>query len=359
MAQLIPSLPNDIATECLIRLPFQHFPAATLACEDWKLEIESPEFFQSRKVAGYSQPTIVMALARVGEETGGSSQKNLRSPTTYRLAFCDLKTGTWGELQPIPEFSKGLPMFCRLAVAGLNLVVIGGWDPETCRVSNAVFIYSFVSATWRRGDDMPGVKRSLFGCASDINGNKVYVAGGHDEEKNALTSVLGYDVAKDDWIKLPDMARERDECNAVFHSGKIHVFGGYSTEAQGVFDASSEAFDLGEWRWVQMQENFLGTKMSARTCVADGNGRFCICQGSEVMVAYEEAEWRRVAELPVDMGVPACVMMGQNKLLVIGAGKSDDPHMFFELDLERYTWTMLEAPKQHSGHVQSICFLEI
>jgi hypothetical protein len=52
-------------------------------------------------------------------------------------------------------------------------------------------------------------------------------------------------------------------------------------------------------------------------------------------------------------------MMGQNKLLVIGAGKSDDPHMFFELDLERCTWTMLEAPKQHSGHVQSICFLEI
>lgn len=358
MARLIPSLPNDIATECLIRLPFQHFPAATLACEDWKVEIESPEFFRSRKGSGYSQPIIVMALAKVGGEREGSSRENLRRPV-YRLAFCDLKTGKWGELQPIPEFSKGLPMFCRLAMAGLNLVVIGGWDPETCRVSNSVFIYSFVSDTWRRGADMPGVKRSLFGCSSDINGDKVYVAGGHDEEKNALTSVLGYDVAKDEWIRLPDMARERDECNAVFHSGEIHVFGGYSTEAQGVFDAGFEAFDPGEWKWVRKPENFLETNMSARTCVADGNGRLYICQGGEMMVAYGGVKWRRVADLPVDMSVLACAMIGQKKILVVGSGKSDDPHMLYELDLERCAWAKLEAPKQYSGHVQSICFLEI
>ncbi|KAJ6711589.1 GALACTOSE OXIDASE/KELCH REPEAT SUPERFAMILY PROTEIN-RELATED [Salix purpurea] len=317
MARLIPSLPNDIATECLIRLPFQHFPAATLACEDWKLEIESPEFFRSRKVSGYSQPIIVMALAKVGGEREGSSRENLRRPV-YRLAFCDLKTGKWGELQPIPEFSKGLPIF--------------------------------VSATWRRGADMPGVKRSLFGCASDINGDKVYVAGGHDEEKNALTSVLGYDVAKDEWIRLPDMARERDECNAVFHSGEIHVFGGYSTEAQGVFDAGFEAFDLGEWKWVRKPENFLETNMSAKTCVADGNGRLYICQGGEMMVAYGGVKWRRVADLPVDMSVLASAMIGQKKILVVGSGKSDDPHMLYELDLERCAWAKLEAPKSVFGY---------
>ncbi|CAK7356644.1 unnamed protein product [Dovyalis caffra] len=355
MAQLIPSLPNDIATECLIRLPLQQFPAATLVCEDWKHEIESPEFFRSRKATGHGQPVLVMVQAKVDEETECSHEKNLSTPI-YRLAFCDLKTGTWGELQPIPEFSKGLPMFCRLAVVGLNLMVIGGWDPETCKVSNAVFIYSFVSATWRRGADMPGVKRSFFGCASDFNGKKAYVAGGHDEEKNALTSVLEYDVAKDEWVKLPDMARERDECNAAFHSGKLHVIGGYSTEAQGVFEGSFETFDFVEW--IQVQESFLGPNMSPKTCVADGNGRFYTCQGGE-MAAYEDDSWRKIVELPADMGAAdGVVMTGQNKLLVIGSG-NDDPRTYHELDLERCIWRKLEAPKQYLGHVQSICFVEV
>ena len=50
--------------------------------------------------------------------------------------------------------------------------------------------------------DMPGARRSGLERV-------VYVAGGHDGEKNALKSALVYDVAKDEWAPLPDMARER------------------------------------------------------------------------------------------------------------------------------------------------------
>ncbi|THF95208.1 hypothetical protein TEA_016025 [Camellia sinensis var. sinensis] len=63
----------------------------------------------------------------------------------------------------------GLPIFCQLAGVGLNLVVMGGWNPVTWQVSNAVFVYDFVSATWKRGADMPGGPRSFFACASDFD----------------------------------------------------------------------------------------------------------------------------------------------------------------------------------------------
>ncbi|MCI58652.1 F-box/kelch-repeat protein, partial [Trifolium medium] len=66
----------------------------------------------------------------------------------------------------------------------------------------------------------------------------IYVVGGHDEEKNALRSAFVYDVANNAWTQLPDMARERDECKAVFccsvsGSGTIRAVGGYCTEMQG------------------------------------------------------------------------------------------------------------------------------
>ena len=92
-----------------------------------------------------------------------------------------------------------------------------------------MFVYNVVSAKWRRGADIPGVRRSFFGCSSDSD-QMVLVAGGHNDDKNALRSALAYDVAEDDWLPVPDMSMERDECKVVFQRGKFHVIGGYETE---------------------------------------------------------------------------------------------------------------------------------
>jgi hypothetical protein len=40
----------------------------------------------------------------------------------------------------------------------------------------------------------------------------VFVAGGHDNQKNALQSAEVYDANADKWRTLPAMAEERDEC---------------------------------------------------------------------------------------------------------------------------------------------------
>lgn len=76
---------------------------------------------------------------------------------------------------------------------------------------------------------------------------------------------------------LPEMERERDECKAVFHSGKLHVIGGYSTEMQGRFERSAESFDVLMWRWDRVdldslelpcvQEHVCTAMMRQCTCV--------------------------------------------------------------------------------------------
>ncbi|WJZ95029.1 hypothetical protein VitviT2T_013827 [Vitis vinifera] len=176
----------------------------------------------------------------------------------------------------------GLPLHCGLVGVGLDLVVIGGYDPETWESSNAVFVYNVVSAKWRRGADIPGVRRSFFGCSSDSN-RMVLVAGGHDDDKNALRSALAYDVAEDDWLPVPDMSMERDECKVVFQRGKFHVIGGYETETQGRFQRSAEAFDVASWQWDPVNEDLLETTTHPRTCVVGDDGKMYMCRGSDLV----------------------------------------------------------------------------
>ena len=252
--QLIPGLPNDIAHECMLSIPYNHLSKAAFVCKGWKVEIELREFLKHRKAASYSQSIIVMVQARVNGNQDCQSAKYPPTPV-YGLTVYEPKTGIWSELPPIPWLSNGLPMFCRLAGVGSDLVVIGEWDPKTWIVFNNVYIYNFVLATWRHGVDMPGVLRSFFGCACDDD-RMVFVAGGHDDEKNALKSVIAYVITKDEWIPLLDMAQECDECKAMFHRGKFHVIGGYCMKLQGGFEESVETFDFSTWKWDQVNKDY-------------------------------------------------------------------------------------------------------
>lgn len=351
---LISGLPDDIAYDCLSRVEYDQFPTVVSVCKGWKAEVELPVFLQHRKVAGRSQRLIVMVQAHVVSNHGVF--KSPDSPV-YRLTICEPDLGNWSELPLLADFADGLPMFCQLAAVGSDLVVMGGCDPLTWTISKSVFIYNFVSGAWRRGTDMPGDGRIFFGCAADSE-RMVYVAGGHDNEKNALRSSMAYDVAKDEWIPLPDMARERDECKAIFRGGKLHVIGGYCTEMQGRFERSTETFNISTWLWNQVQEGFLQVATCPRTCVDGDDETMYMCRGDDV-VQQKHDTWKFVAKLPAQVRNPDCVTAWQGKVLVIGSAGFGEPHMAYVLHLEDYTWTKLETPHKYSGHVQSSCYLEV
>jgi|UniRef100_A0A2N9F1U8 hypothetical protein len=354
--ELISGLPEDIARDCLIRVSYEQFSTVASVCKRWMAEVELPEFHQLRKATGHGQKVIVMAQARVEPDWSFGLMKCLIHPA-YMLTIYESDTGNWRELPLAPVMSSGLPMFCQLAGVGSDLVVMGGWDPETWRVSNSVFIYNFVSNTWRRGVDMPGGPRTFFGCTSDQD-RMVYVAGGHDDAKMAFRSAMMYDVAKDEWVTLPNMARGRDECKAIFHAGKFHVIGGYYTEKQGRFERSTEAFDVAMWRWDHVEEDFLEAGMCPRTCV-DGNGEAVyMCMGDDV-VAKEDATWQSITKLPAELCNIAYVATCHGKLVVIGSAGFGQPNIAYSLDLKYNTWKRLETPDKYSGNVQSGCYLEI
>ncbi|XP_050230891.1 F-box/kelch-repeat protein At1g80440 [Mercurialis annua] len=354
---LIPGLNDDVARDCLVRVMYNQFSSVISVCKSWRDELELPEFFRLRRDSCKSQKLIVMAQARVDQNSGSNSSLfKLRFNPVYRLTVLEPDTGDWCDLPPVPGFSDGLPMFCQVVGVGSELVVLGGLDPDTWEVSDSVYVFNFVSATWRRGADMPGLRRSFFGCASDLD-RMVYVAGGHDSEKNALGSVLAYDVENNEWVPLPDMAKERDECKAIFQGGKLHVIGGYCTEMQGRFETSAEVFDVATFKWNDVQEDLLLAATCPRTCVSSDDVLY-ICHLGDVM-ALKGATWQAVAKLPVDVYNVAYVATWQGNLLVIGSESFGEPYVAYVLDLKSYSWRKIESPKEYSGHVQSSCYLEI
>ncbi|KAL5576389.1 hypothetical protein UlMin_018088 [Ulmus minor] len=353
--ELIPGLPDDVARECLIRMAHQDFHTVASTCRNWKSEIQSPDFWRRRNTVGCTQTLILMTQA-VYQGREFATTKYLASPT-YRLTVFEPATGNWSELNPNPGKSNGLPMFCQLVRVGSELVVLGGWDPATWSASNAVFIYNFLLNRWRRGADMPGVRRSFFACASDSD-RTVFVAGGHDDHKNALRSAMVYNVAKDEWLSVADMARERDECKGLFRCGKFHVIGGYPTESQGRFESSAEAFDSSTWQWDQLSDEFLDAGMCPRTCVSGTDGLLYLCRDGEV-AARHDATWKKVADLPSEVQKIAYVVAWGDKLLVIGSRIFGEPHTAYVLDTKRLTWTKMVVPEEFCTHVQSACSLEL
>ncbi|KAM7254212.1 hypothetical protein ACFE04_031894 [Oxalis oulophora] len=354
--ELIPGLNDDMANECLIRVPFNSFPLIASTCNHWKARICSPEFFRRRKAANLSQHVFVMTQARVNPIV---TSKCSPMPV-YRLTFYEPDKSAWCEFPAIPGFLEGgLPLFCQVVGLGSGLVLLGGWDPKTFEVSTAVYIYDFVNATWQRGADMPGVRRSLFGCTSDCD-SRVYVAGGHDEDKNALRSVLMYDVVSNSWTRLDDLARERDECKAVFQHGKVHVISGYNTDRQGRFENTAETFDLATWEWSPVNEDFMGSTgpLSVGAYVAASDGELYTCLGSN-LVMREDDTWKVIAELPTDLRNTTRMMTWGKNMWVIGSEKLGGSHVSYVFDLKSYKWTKRAVPEEYSGHVHSGCHVEL
>ncbi|OWM66133.1 F-box/kelch-repeat protein At1g80440-like [Punica granatum] len=357
--ELIPGLPNDVARECLVRIPYEQVRFAASICKGWKKEIESPEFRDRRKAAGLSGVLVILAQARPSLIWEFDSPKHVAS-LTYRLSVFQPLSGQWSTLPPIPGFTAGLPMFCALAAAGSELVVMGGTDPVMWDALNSVYIYNFLSLKWRPGTDMPGGIRTSFSCASDGN-RMVYVAGGCGGQRESLKSALVYDVKMDKWVAMPDMARERAACKGTFRCGRFQVIGGYPTELQGRFEKSVEVFDPVTWCWQPVQENVLEVSTYPGTCV-DGNNTsksLYMCMNGNV-IARNSSGWRDVAKLPSKWFRPVHVARWHEKLTVVGSdGLRNSEYMAHTLDLNTYSWTRIEIPETFSGHVMGGCCLEI
>lgn len=282
---LIPGLPSELAMECLVRVPYQFQSAMKSVCRSWRALLSSDSsFIQERRRCGKAelllclvQPLtppipaskVVVAQTLMVDEKKSEDESQPRVFCTPRfgLSVYNAAMSTWHRVA-FPE-GEQIPLFCECVVlqdAG-KILLIGGWDPETLQPTRDVYVLGFAGRKWRRGAPMKE-SRSFFACAS-VGSKKVYVAGGHDDQKNALRSSEVYDVEKDEWSTIAPMTEGRDECQgfAIGTELRFCVLSGYGTESQGRFRSDGEIYDPATNSWSKIENvwRFPDTSPRGRT----------------------------------------------------------------------------------------------
>ncbi|CAL1370810.1 unnamed protein product [Linum trigynum] len=348
--ELIPGLPEEIAMECLIRLHFTAHGVASGVCRRWRQLVRSREFYYHRKQTGHTRKAACLIQALQAPESELAVGKPV-GPARYGVSLFDPVSGSWERVDPVPDYADGLPLFCQVTSSEGKLVVMGGWDPVDYHPVSHVFVYEFTTRRWRRGESMPAA-RSFF-AAGEWDG-KVVVAGGHDENKNALKSAWVYDVKGDEWRELAAMSQERDECEGVVIGSEFWVVGGYRTESQGEFEDSAEAIDLSggasEWRCV---EGVWKAGQCPRSCLG-----VTIPKGGKSGGGLALFNWAEVGGGAVKVG--ACgVQLGGGMTLVSGSAYQGGPQGFYAVEGQNGKWNKVSVPRQFAGFVQSGCSAEV
>ncbi|KAJ0035132.1 hypothetical protein Pint_26495 [Pistacia integerrima] len=249
--------------ECLIRVPYIFHSNMKSVCHTWQNLLSSLSFYQERIKSGTAEQ-LVCQIQPLPSPSPPSQEEEEEEDSTLvvsefprlgnikkedGLSIYNYNNQTWQRIRP--NFGS-VPMFCQcvtLQSCG-KLLLLGGWDPTTLEPVPDVYVLDMVKGpSWRRAAPML-VARSFFACAV-VGGSKVFVAGGHDNQKNALKSAEVYDVEADEWRMLPEMEEERDECQGMCLDGddRFWVVSGYGTESQGRFRDDAECYDPATGIW--------------------------------------------------------------------------------------------------------------
>lgn len=171
--------------------------------------------------------------------------------------------------------------------------------------------------------------RSFF-AAGELN-ERVIIAGGHDESKNALDSAWAYDVREDEWSRLPPMSQERDECESVVVGSEFWVIGGYRTESQGRFERSAESYTVERGHWKRK------------------------------LIEEETWPWKLLSL--TEIKVSACKFLLDDSTIIVfgtcsqGRGRGLQEFYIFEDDTGKFN--KLGVPADYRHYAQSGCFLEL
>lgn len=358
---LIPGMPDDVAVDCLARVPHGSYRSMRRVCRGWRTAAAEPAFALARAEAGanedlvfllqFSNPSAAAAMADAAPESA-----NAQAAAAYGVAVYNVTTGEWHRESAAPP----VPMFAQCAAVGSRVAVLGGWDPQTFEPVADVHVLDAATGVWRRGAPMRSA-RSFFACAEA--GGKIYVAGGHDKLKNALKTAEAYDAEADGWDPLPDMSEERDECDgmATVAGDKFLAVSGYRTGRQGGFERDAEWFDPETREWRRL-ERVRAPPSAAHVVV---RGRVWCIEGTAVMEwRGERRGWLEVGPYPPGLkpGTARAVAVGGGEQVVVtGAIESEGGgrHALWVFDVKSKSWTIVRPPPEFAGFVFSMASVRV
>ncbi|GLT59858.1 hypothetical protein SLA2020_326550 [Shorea laevis] len=211
---LLPGLPDDVALNCLLRLPVESHAACRAVCKQWHLLFGNKEcFFTRRKEMGFKEPWLfVFAFHKC---TG-----------KIQWQVLDLTHFSWHTIPAMPCKDKVCPhgFRCISVPHEGTLFVCGGMVSDVDCPLDLVLKFEMQKNRWSVMNQMI-TARSFF--ASGVIDGLIYVAGGNSTDLYELDSAEVLDPVKGSWQPIASMGTNMASYDAAVLDGKLLVTEGW------------------------------------------------------------------------------------------------------------------------------------
>eukprot|EP01018_Ginkgo_biloba_P027376 Gb_02857 [translate_table: standard] len=243
---IIPNLPQDVALNCLARIPGRSRAIARCVSRAWRKALNRPQI-DSLRLSLNIPPEYWIFIGLQDTDGYPGFLEATESDTQWLLIDpLDLRTIL------LPNPLCGISADIRLKSVAINGNL---FLPEISAISSnnemSVRCYSVEEGCWSTTPPLAPLKepRTKFTCAG--LGNFVYVCGGQtDVAGTASRSASRYDSLNNRWEMLPDMIMPRIDAAGFVMDDKLFVMGGYHSSGGFVqVHASGEFWDPNTGRW--------------------------------------------------------------------------------------------------------------
>ncbi|EXC19727.1 F-box/kelch-repeat protein SKIP6 [Morus notabilis] len=316
---LIPSLPNDVALQCLARVPRQYHPVLAAVSKPIRSLLSSPELFAARSSLNSTESLLYLTIRSLyGKPKGWFTVYGRRSNTND-----DNKSNII--VAPVPGVPKDRLDWSDCAAVGSKIYVVGGINCVS--YSTKVWIFDCRFHTWERGPGMPTVRSQA--AKTVVLDSKIYVIGCWTEKKSW---VLVFDTVARSWETLPSpklgVYNER-VVGCTIRGGKVCVW----LEREEIrFDPATETWEVFE---SGVRPGFHWT---AQMCEVNGV-LYCADEDTRTIRGLNERNgiWKEL-KLVNNRGLPnrfrdPCMVNVGGRLVIMGLGYPRDEIFTSELEL--------------------------
>uniref|UniRef100_A0A7N0VIV3 FKB95-like N-terminal Kelch domain-containing protein n=1 Tax=Kalanchoe fedtschenkoi TaxID=63787 RepID=A0A7N0VIV3_KALFE len=341
---LIPGLPDDIALDCLLRVPVESHAAGRAVCKRWYLLLGCKErFFSRRKELGFRDPWLYVFAYD-------------RSTGKIQWQVLDLTHFTWHTIPNMPCNSRVCPHGFRCVSMPEDgcLYVYGGMISDVDCPLDLVLKYEMRRNRWTVMNKMI-TARSFF--ASGVIDGKLYAAGGNSSDLFELNAAEVFDIEQGTWRQLPDMGMYMASYDAAVLDKKLLVTEGwlwpfYVSPRGQVYDPQTN-----QWESMSsgLREGWTGSSVVV-------HGRLFVVSEHERMKVKvycpQTDSWDSVegSPLPEQICKPFSVTSCEDRIYVVGRNlhvamgdiskvkKTQTGDRAEQLGFE-VSWTVVDAPK--------------
>ncbi|ERM99292.1 F-box/kelch-repeat protein At1g30090 [Amborella trichopoda] len=211
---LIPGLPDDIALNCLLRIPVHAHPLCRPVCKRWRsLLLNKETFFTLRRQLGLVEPWLFVFSFH-------------RCTGKIQWQVLDLVRLCWHTLPSMPCKDRVCPPgFGCIAMSEQGaLYVCGGMLSDIDCPMDRVLKYEVHRNRWTVMNHML-TPRSFF--ASGMINGRIYAAGGNSTDLFELNSAEVFDPMKGYWRSIAKMGANMASYDAAVLDAKLYVTEGW------------------------------------------------------------------------------------------------------------------------------------